>query len=226
MPRKRTIAPRACKQLNEGATPAADRTPAPFLLPSSFPGEHLDPDQIELVQDWYTDWIGNILHTLRSALLGTVARPDKHCATPPADLQHLLIHAAVLSHLLHLHPAAAELSLPALAKALRCPVRKLYYARDAILDNLGAHVAAAFRRTTRTTADAVAHIAHIAPELDLAAATWAGHRTIVAPFKRHTILARRFAICQRIAASPAVAAVSEDLDPETSDNTIRITLKP
>lgn len=222
MPRKHSIAPRACKHLWEGATPAAEPTAQPFALPASFPAHCLEDDQLQEIQNWWDTWAADLLHTLRQALLCARTRSTKTGAAPPVNLQNLIVHSAVLAHLLRLHPSA-ESSLPELARALGVSRSRVYYARDAILEQLGAGAIAAFRtmRAVRDiTMDQLAHL----KQLDLAAATRPAARVLLIPFAGHHCVAARFATVQHLATLPGIDTVREDI---TADhrNAVRITLK-
>lgn len=222
MPRKHSIAPRACKVLWESTTPAAAQPQQNFELPASFPAHCLDDDQLQEIQNWFDSWAGNLLHTLKQALLCARTRSTKADAPPPVNLQNLIINSAVLAHLLRLHPSA-ESSLPELAKALGVSRSRVYYARDAILAQLGSAAVAAFRSVRELHNITHEQLAAL-PQLDLPAATTPATRVMLIPFAGYQGVAARFATVQHIANLPGVESVREDITPENR-NAVRITLK-
>lgn len=222
MPRRHSIAPRACKVLWENVTPAEDTAAQPFGLPASFPAHVLDDDQLEEIAAWFDSWTTDLLHTLRQSLICARTRSTKADAAPPISLQNFLIHSAVLAHLLRLHPSA-EASLPELAKSLGVSRSRVYYARDAILAQLGAAAMAAFRGK-REVANITQQQLAALPQLDHAAATSPAHGVLLIPFAGHHGLAARFATVQHIATLPGVATVRDDITPDAR-HAVRITLK-
>lgn len=221
MPRKSSIAPRACKVLWEGNTPADENAVQPFALPASFPSHCLTDDQLNEVETWFDEWAASSLHALRQALVLAHTRSTKGAA-PTVSLQQFLVHAAVISHLLRLHPCT-ECSLQNLAKALGVSRSRVNYARDAILANLGADAVAAFRSVRKVHNVTMEQIADI-KELDFPAAQRVADRVLLIPFAGHCWLHVRFAVVQQIASFPGVASVREDITNENR-NAVRITLK-
>jgi hypothetical protein len=222
MPRKHSIAPRSCKHLFEGVTPAAEETAQPFALPASFPAHCLDDDQLLEIENWFDTWAADLLHTLKQALLCARTRSTKADAAPPVNLQNLIIHSAVLAHLLRLHPSA-EATLPELAKALGVSRSRVYYARDAILEQLGSAAIAAFRSTRAVRDITLDQLTHLT-QLDLPGATRPAARVLLIPFAGYHGVAARFATVQHIATLPGVDTVREDITHDDR-HAVRITLK-
>ncbi len=227
MPRKRTIAPRACKILREESTPDVTPTTAPenFPLPPSFPSHILDDDQLETVETWWHDWVETTLYTLRRALTCARTRSNNPLAEHPVNFENLLVHAVTLAHLLRLHPSAED-ELYLLGKKLGVSERRMYYARDAILAQLGsAAIAACTRRPApRSTLARLRDLLADHKQLDTARMTSPQPGTVLVPYATRCPMAQRYAIMQRIASISGVASVRDDLTPDDCP-ALAITLK-
>lgn len=217
MPRKRTIAPRTCKILYEESTPDSPSATAPenFPLPPSFPADLLTDDQLEAAETWWHNWVEDTLHTLRQALTCARTRSAKADAAHPVNLQNLIVHAVTLAHLLRLHPSAED-ELYILGKKIGVSERRMYYARDAILSQLGT---AAIRACTRrpTPRNALANLRDLLADykqLDTAHLTTPKTGTVLIPYATRCPMAQRYAIMQRLALLPGVASVRDDLTPD------------
>lgn len=211
----KTVSPYACKPLLEEIAATPETTAAAFTLPASFPAELLTEEQLDEVQTWFDSWCADLLHAVRSALVG-----DDTAAAQ--TLAHLQQRAVLLAHLLRLHPAA-EASTTQLATALGISRRTAFYMQENILQ----HVKPALRGTTTggtLLASFTTQLAAIGTLLPDAAAQLSP-RCICVPFKPHVHLAHRFATVQAVATHPAVASAREDFMPGTTKNAILITLK-
>lgn len=223
MPKRRSVAPRACKVLWEEYTPdCGGGGPEPFALPASFPLDLLDEFQQSEVAAWWTAYIENMLHSLKLSLTCARTRSTKEEKPHPVTLQNFIIHAVVLSHLLRLHPCT-EASLPELAKALGVAQRRLYYARDTILEQLGTGAVDAFHGTRRQQMRLGEYLTGCTELLPNAIRRPADN-VLVIPFRAHVPMARRFAIVQTVSQLPGVACVRESLLADDR-NSLTITLK-
>ena len=210
----KTVSPYFCLPLLEDALPdSGTATPDSFRLPASFPAELLDEEQLEAVAAWFDNWVADLLHSMRLALLG---KPGT-----PADLPHLHQHATVLAHLLRLHPAA-EATITELATALGVSRRTLFYVRDAVLAHIRPALAGTIARKC-AVANFYAQLATIGT-LDAATITQLDARTILVPFKPCVHCAHRFATVRQLASLPAVASVKETLT-TTGKNAVQIAIK-
>lgn len=210
----KTVSPYFCLPLLEDALPdSGTATPDSFRLPASFPAELLDEEQLEAVAAWFDNWVADLLHSMRLALLG---KPGT-----PADLPHLHQHATVLAHLLRLHPAA-EATITELATALGVSRRTLFYVRDAVLAHIRPALAGTIARKC-AVANFYAQLATIGT-LDAATITQLDARTILVPFKPCVHCAHRFATVRQLTGLPAVASVKETLT-TTGKNAVQITIK-
>lgn len=210
----KTVSPYFCLPLLEDALPdTGAAAPDSFQLPTSFPAELLDEEQLEAVAAWFDAWVADLLHSMRLALLGK--------SGTPADLAHLHQHATVLAHLLRLHPAA-EATITELATTLGVSRRTLFYVRDSVLAHIRPALAGTIARKC-AVANFYAQLATIGT-LDAAAITQLDARTILVPFKHAVHCAHRFATVRQLAALPAVTSVKESLT-TTKQNAVQITLK-
>ena len=210
----KTVSPYFCLPLLEDALPdSGTATPDSFRLPASFPAELLDEEQLEAVAAWFDNWVADLLHSMRLALLG---KPGT-----PADLPHLHQHATVLAHLLRLHPAA-EATITELATTLGVSRRTLFYVRDSVLAHIRPALAGTIARKC-AVANFYAQLATIGT-LDAATITQLDARTILVPFKPCVHCAHRFATVRQLASLPAVASVKETLT-TTGKNAVQIAIK-
>lgn len=223
MPKRRSIAPRACKVLWEEYTPdCGGDGPAPFALPESFPLDLLDDFQQAEVQAWWNSYAEHIVHCLKQALSCARTRSIKEEKPYPVTLQNFVVHAVVLAHLLRLHPCT-EASLPDLAKALGVAQRRLYYARDAVLEQLGQAAVDAFHGKRRERVRLGEYLTGCA-DLLVAELIRPADKVLVLPFRAGVPMGRRFAIVQAVAALPGVACVRESLLADDR-NSLTINLK-
>ncbi len=223
MPRKRTVAPGGCKVLWEEHTPQHETAADLFTLPASFPRRALSDEQLEAVGEWYNEWISGLLEAVRGALVCARTRSAKADAPPPVNLQNLQVHAVVLAHLLRLHPSAEE-SLPKLAEAMGVACRRLYYARDAILEQFGDAAVKAFR-AQRDVQDVALEALACHSALDFAGAVKLSPRVLFIPYAGRTTTMQRFSIVQAVMGTPGIDTVRDDFMPDTTTHALRVTLK-
>lgn len=190
-----------------------------FRLPDSFPAEILDDDQLAAIASWFDTWCGDLLHTLRIALLDHPHPGGQRQGVTPPSLEQFERHAAILAHLLRLHPAT-EPGIPKLAARLGISRRAAYYIRDTVLRHIRPALAGTISR--RTAHKSLLTDLRENKTLDLARATTPDAGTIIIPFRRRVHLSGRFATVKRIALHPAVGSVRES---ETPTGAPAITIK-
>lgn len=220
MPSRRSVEPQKCKVLFENIIPEQEQEPDIFGLPDSFPAHALDDDQLEEVREWWGGYMPDLLHAFKHSL---VCQAKRYASTEcPPTLQNFIIRAVVLAHLLRLHPATED-SLLKLAKALKVPHKRLYYAREAILETLTSGAVSAFK-AAREGREAVIEFLATHPALDYSGAVRVSSRRLLIPLAGRLSPAARHALMKDCAAVPGVASVGED---SLDDNrrALRVNLK-
>lgn len=187
--RRRTL------QLIEAITPERPQDITPHDLPDSFPADLLDDDQLDAVAAWWAHYTTELIDRLRIALCATPGAPKK--ARCVQDLEHYILQAVALGHILRLHPAC-DITLSELAHHLGVNARALRSAKDTVSDAImhpGRAAERADRRSERRLT--IGRLGRLYPVLDIARAE-GSKPVLIIPYRRHITLATQMTLALSI----------------------------
>lgn len=187
-------------------------TPTTHDLPANFPSHAFDPDQLDLLAEWWHNWLTSSMDALRDAL--TIPQPDR---IAPTGIRNFIYNAVILANMLRLHPAA-ENSLAAIAKELGLRQSDMHEIRREIL-----RVIATRRKITPyvLARPNFKILAQLYPQLDIARRV-GKHPTFIIPFHGKPTLATQWQTVLLLARHQGLTATLA-LMPNTDEDAIRLT---